>query len=100
MSDARPTADGLLRAEPRSRFRAVGEDGVLVHLQRGRVSVVNGVGLQIFDWLQEPRSQDELLDLLCAEFEVDRPRAAIDLEVYLGQLTAEGLLLAPEAGDA
>jgi hypothetical protein len=95
-----PAAGGRLVATPRTRFRAVGEDGVLVHIERGRVSVVNGVGMQLFQWLQQPRSRADLLDLLCVEYEVERAQAAADLELYLDQLSAEGLLQHADPADA
>ena len=76
----------------RVRWRAVGEDGVVVHLERGRVLVVNEVGLRIVELLGEPGSRTELAKRLSDEFNVAVEQAESDLAEYLEQLDREQVL--------
>ena len=78
------------------RHRAVGEEGVLVHLANGRVLVVNAVGLHIVEQLAVPRTRQELVASIAAAFEVSPDQAAADLETYLAELDAEQALEHPE----
>jgi hypothetical protein len=70
----------------------VGADGVLVHLDNGRVIVVNEVGLHIVRALGEPRTREELAASIASAFDVAVERAAADLELYLAELEREQLL--------
>lgn len=91
MIDTPHSTERLVR-NPRVRHRAVGEDGVVVQLDNGRVLVVNEVGLRIVELLGEPRSRTELVDCLTAEFEVSPDQAGADLDRYLAELDAEQVL--------
>ena len=74
------------------RYRAVGDEGVLVHLENGRVIVVNEVGLFILQYLDSPRTRRELATAISLEFEVSETQAASDLERYLAELEKEQAL--------
>ncbi len=75
------------------RFRAVGEDGVLVHLESGRVIVVNEVGLHIVQQLNESRTRAELTSSIVSEFEVSIEQAETDLDAFLAELDQEKILV-------
>jgi len=81
-----------LRLSSQARHRAVGEDGVLVHLANGRVLVVNEVGLYIVEQLRTPRTRQELAASIADAFDVSVDQAAADLETYLAELDAEQVL--------
>jgi hypothetical protein len=74
------------------RYRTVGDDGVLVHLENGRVIVVNEVGLFIVQQLNSPKTRQELAVAISHEFEVTENQAESDLEVYLAELDNEQVL--------
>lgn len=84
-----------IRLASRVRHRAVGEDGVLVHLDSGRVIVVNEVGLFIVQQLEQAMTREELVSSVAAEFDISADRAASDLDLYLGELDDEQLLERP-----
>ena len=48
---AEPVAS--FRLNPRVRFRAVGDEGVVVQIENSEVIVVNNVGLRILDLIRE-----------------------------------------------
>ena len=74
------------------RYRSVGDEGVLVHLENGRVVVVNQVGLHIVDCLKEPVTHGDLVESIAAEFDVSSEQAAADLDVFLAELDQDQLL--------
>ena len=77
---------------PRVRHRAVGEDGVLVHLDSGRVIVVNEVGHYIVQMLEQPMNRKALVASLVAEFEVSAEQAELDIDTFLEELGNEQLV--------
>jgi hypothetical protein len=80
---------------PRLRYRAVGDEGVLVHLDTARVIVVNDVGLHIIQSLQQPMTRQALVDAIVSEFQVETSDAERDLEHYLQELAAQDMLATP-----
>ncbi|MHA1554077.1 MAG: PqqD family protein [Alphaproteobacteria bacterium] len=85
-------AEPVLSLSSRVRHREVGDEGVLVHLDNGRVIVVNEVGLHIVQALAEPRTRGELAASVASAFDVSVDRAAADLETYLVELEREQIL--------
>ncbi|MDN5865683.1 MAG: PqqD family protein [Gammaproteobacteria bacterium] len=81
-----------LSLNPRIRHRAVGDDGVVVHLDNGRVMVVNEVGRRVVELLSQPHAESELARRLADEFEVTAEQAETDLRVFLEQLDSEQVL--------
>lgn len=82
----------IIRLTSQVRYRAVGDDGVVVHLKNGRVIVVNAVGLFIIQQLSSPIDRLELADRIANAFEVSRQEAREDLEVYLSSLLNEQII--------
>jgi hypothetical protein len=81
-----------IRLTSQVRFRAVGEEGVLVHLENGRVIVVNEVGLFIVQQLASPMSRSELAQAVTREFDVPADRVQADLQRYLEELDSEQVM--------
>jgi hypothetical protein len=81
-----------IRLNPRARYRAVGEDGVLIHLDQGRVVVVNTVGLRIVEVLAESTARQDLVAVISGEFRVTADQAAQDIDSFLAELDKENLL--------
>ena len=76
----------------RVRFRAVGDEGVLVHLESGRVIVVSEVGFRIVQSLDSPKTRTDLADILVEEYDVNHSAALADVESYLNEMDRENLL--------
>jgi hypothetical protein len=87
--------DDRIALSRRLRYRAVEAEGVLVHLDSGRVIVVNEVGLFIIEQLSKPMTRRGLVTAICGEFEVEAPEAERDLRRYLDELAAEQVLETP-----
>lgn len=84
-----PTEEQI-RLSDRVRYRAVAEEGVLVHMENGRVLVVNEVGLHCVQVLGErPMTRAELAESVVGAFEVETAQAEFDVAAFLDQLRAE-----------
>lgn len=55
---------------------------------------VDGVGTRIWGLLSEPRRVSWIRDVISSEFEVDPETCQRDLLAFLGELEAEGLVVA------
>jgi hypothetical protein len=81
------------RRKPGSAFRAVGDEGGLVVLpERNQVKVLNPLGSRIFSLLDGDHTRQDIVTILCDEFEVSAEQAEEDLDLYLRDLDAEGML--------
>jgi hypothetical protein len=81
-----------IRLTSQVRHRAVGDEGVLVHLENGRVLVVNEVGLFIVQQLESQQDRTTLAAKIAAEFDVSAEQALSDLNEYLSELEKEDIL--------
>jgi hypothetical protein len=87
------SADPVVRLASRLRHRAVGDEGVLVQIENGRVLVVNEVGLHVVQQLGlGSRTLEQLVESVVDEFEVDSEQARTDVTAFLEQLRAEAAL--------
>ncbi len=87
-----PDSETNIGLSPRVRWRAVGEEGVVVHLEQGRVLVLNAVGLFAVQRLSNPLSRQALAVAIADEFEVSSEQAEADMDAFLAQLDAEQVL--------
>jgi hypothetical protein len=81
------------------RHRAVGDDGIVVHLRNGRVIVVNEVGLYIIQLLQKPKNRRFLIRSIISEFDVAADQAELDLVKFLNSIGQEDILELGESID-
>ena len=82
-----------VRLSGRVRFRDVAGQGVLVHLEEGRVLVVNDVGLYIIQTLgRQAMTVSELAEAVAQAFCVNAARAKSDVALFLEQLRGEKAL--------
>jgi hypothetical protein len=73
-------------------------EAVLLHMDTKNYFRLNATAAHVYRGLERGLGRDALLDDLCAEFEVERGVAAVELDRLLDELAARGLV-AP-AGDA
>jgi len=65
---------------------------VLMNRENGGLYGLNPVAARVWEWLQEPRTLPELVELLTGEFDVDVETAEVDLKLLLGELRGRGLI--------
>jgi hypothetical protein len=86
------TAEKTITLISRVRYREIGGEGVLVHLDNGRVIVVNELGLYIVQQLAKPITRSHLTAAIIKQYEVTVDQAEADLKLFLDQLDQEQVL--------
>jgi len=67
-------------------------EAVILNLRDGNYYGLNQVAAEVWRWLQEPRTLDQLESLMTATFEVDSDRARQDLTKLLQDLETRRLI--------
>jgi len=89
---SQPTSNEQISLTSFIRHRTVDNQGVLVHLDNGRVIVVNEVGLHVIQQLKTPQTRQTLAQSVCRAFDVDLLQAETDMDLYLAELDKEQIL--------
>ena len=90
----------MVSAEPRyvahQNLAASMVDGeaVILNLKDGNYYGLNTVGAEVWRWLHEPKTVEELVGLMTAQYEVDTGTARQDVERLLRDLEARHLIQA------
>lgn len=92
-----PNAPEIFVATSRQVACTVGGEAVILHLDDGIYYSLNPVGACVWAMLQAPRTKEELIAQVLAEFEVTPERCRADVEELLGALSARALVLPFEA---
>lgn len=85
--------DQRIMADPSAASSDIDDEVVVLSMARGCYYGLNDVAGQVWRWMREPRTRQELIDLLVAEFEVDPERAAGDLDRLLDDLRGRELVV-------
>ena len=85
--------------------RVIAEETLIVPIRRGvgdlsSIYSLNPVASSIWTALSQPRSTNEIVQLIEAEFAVQPEVVAADVDSFLAEMTAAGLVIADEAGVA
>jgi hypothetical protein len=68
-------------------------EAVLLHMDTKNYFRLNATAALLWKGMERGLEREQLLDSLLAEFEVDRPTAAAELDRLLGELAARGLVV-------
>ena len=80
-----------VRQADRTASRVIEGKAVVITIDSNRLHVLNPVGSRVWE-LSDGRSLSELVDAVVAEFEVERPRAALDVRTFVRELLQMGAL--------
>lgn len=72
--------------------RNMGGGVVVLDLDKSRYLTISGSGVFLFGLLQAEHDRDELIAALLAAFEVDEDTARRDVDAFIADLSAAGLL--------
>jgi hypothetical protein len=90
------SSDSNPRRHPDTAFRPVGDEGGLVVIPgRSEVKVLNPVAIKVFSMLDGSHSVEAIVAAVTDEFDVNDEQAATDVQTFLGELNANGLLAVP-----
>jgi len=79
---------------PQVMSRLVGDETVLLDLASGTYFGLDGVGKRIWETVSDGRSLAETVEVVIAEFEVDKAQAEADVLEFANDLKERGLLVA------
>ena len=65
---------------------------IILHLDEGVYYGLNQVGARIWELVQQPRTESEVVETLVEEFEVDRARCSADVRELLTELGERNLV--------
>jgi hypothetical protein len=87
-------ASALVHRAPDVVFqRLAGEEGaVLLHLDTGVYHGLNPVGARIWEYLDSPRTEPELAELVSGDFEESEDSLFADVRAFLHSLEERGLV--------
>ncbi|MBD3219673.1 PqqD family peptide modification chaperone [bacterium] len=72
--------------------RQVGDETLILTESGDEILTLNEVGSFIWEQLNGQHTLSDVLDILCAEYEVSREEAEADLAAFMGELAEHGLI--------
>ena len=72
--------------------RVVDDEAVIVLPGKGKVKVLNEVGAFIWSQVDGYRTVTEIVQSVCAEFDVDQPQAEADTIAFLADLQGRSVI--------
>lgn len=78
------------------RFRRIEDEGVVLVQENNEVLGTGAVGIRLLELVDGESGLDRLVDRLHEEFDVERPRLAADVERFVGELVAAGVLVSED----
>lgn len=73
-------------------YSEVGNEAVILDTDSGVYYGLNSVGVDIWQWLQQPKTEAQIVDQLLAEYDVKREKANADVKGILEQMLSVGLI--------
>ena len=85
-------ADASVVATERQLSTTLGDEVIILGLDDSMYYGLSDTGVRVWELVQIPRTIEDIVRTLVAEFDVDRERAEADLDALLGDLHARGLI--------
>ena len=86
------TGGSLISAIPDQVSCDLGGEAAILNLRNGTYYGLDPVGALIWNTIQTPKSIDQIVEAVMAEFEVDRERCEDDVRRLIGNLREQGLV--------
>jgi len=86
------TSETRLRQSPAAPWRRVGADVILAPLGRSDFDVLSGSGAVIWELLEQPCAESELVDALAELYHVSHGQIADDVRALVSRLRQSGLI--------
>ena len=82
------------------RFRVMDGEAVVLRQKEAEVLVLNEVGTRILQLADEGGTEEQILAILLAEFDVERDELGRDVSEFLAEMLDSEILEAARSGDA
>ena len=87
----------LLSRHADLRLTALEGEGVVLHMGSRRYFTVTETGLSILEALKQPRTFEQVVEAITAEYDVDRERAAASVRQFVNRCKDAALILERDA---
>jgi hypothetical protein len=87
-----PAPTGLYKRSAQQVSCKIDDEVAILHLDKAMYFGVQGVGVQIWEALEQPRSLADLCSLVSGEFDVSPGECEADIVAFLANLEKEGLV--------
>ena len=68
-------------------WQVVEDKIVVVTPQTRKIHILSGIGSSIWDSIKEPKEMAKIVDIVCEQFDVDRPVAEKDVNEFIDDLS-------------
>ena len=82
-----------MRRSETAMARRVDDDLVILDIPSGQYFELNDVGALLWERLDGTNSVEDLIDVVLAEYDIDRQTASTDVEDLLGEMIRAGLVV-------
>lgn len=80
------------QTSPSHLYSEIGNEAVILDTDSGVYYGLNSVGVDIWQWLQQPKTEAQIIDQLLAEYDVEQERANADVQGILEHMLSVGLI--------
>ena len=91
-SEVTVTKSVAYQVSPNHLYSEVSEDAVILDINTGVYYGLNSVGVDIWQWLQQPQTEAEILSLVLEEYDVSPEEAHKDIQSMLKEMLETGLV--------
>lgn len=82
----------VIRKSPKTAWRTIAGEGVILDLDSKMLRGLNPVGTRIWELIDGQRSAEEIGEQIAGEFEVDPARARADVQAFVHELLAKQIV--------
>lgn len=68
-------------------------DVVMMGIEQGKYYAINGIGSRIWELLKNPITLDEIVNIICADYDVDIAICQSDLHTFIEKMCEHRLVL-------
>ncbi|RPH94554.1 MAG: PqqD family protein [Lysobacterales bacterium] len=86
------SSETIWKVDPGVRFRRLFDEAVLIHQQKAEALVLNDTAISFLEACDGRRTVAEIIAGMTEQFEVSAEELAADLEPFIEQLAAEGII--------
>lgn len=87
------SSQAIVKVSDRQVSCAVGDERILLHLEQGVYYGLEGVGAFLWEFLSQPRTLEEMIEVVVREYQVEREQCSADLQALVADLRAQGLVM-------
>ena len=80
------------QTSPNHLYSEVADEAVILDINSGVYYGLNSVGVDVWQWLQQPQTEAQIVDCLLTKYDVDKERANRDIRAILEEMLSVGLI--------